>query len=555
MGPSLVLSSVTRMAADWNRNSLTSSFNQSSSSNEEIEDEEHHVRQRDGPHSGRNNGLDHHPRSAQPITTASFRVTSTVEGYIEGATDAYNTRASSQVEISTTTTGTGISSTRRDPLFHGLDFSMSPLFSSTTTGQTSRHSPVPGRNNTEIRDGSDDDDRKPAALPSLRQYPTQHHLPSLLCHDERTSPHRKSHSISADPFRSAAGSPIVSHQIGERYIDPTLSFGDDDVAQAFEEGQFILPPTWDSSEQRTALPVNQQHQFTPPHADFNTPTHLSASAAPTPPPIAFRLGDDLSDQFNHPSTRSVGMIGDVKGENTVLRRTVPIRPSLPFAALPSAHLTDRNLSLLRRQPTSVEIESAETDRARSAIHVWYKRFNELIEFCETFGDCNVPQKYAPNPQLGIWVNKQRMEKKFMDENKRTSMTATKIEALESIGFTWAKRKGDASWMYKYHELRKYLHQFGSCDVPTKYTPNPALGRWVSTQRSEYKIFMQNQGRSRHLTQDKIEMLNAIGFKWEMIPSRLSNASSHSHSNSSGGGSHATNVSSHSDIDHIRSREV
>ena len=145
-----------------------------------------------------------------------------------------------------------------------------------------------------------------------------------------------------------------------------------------------------------------------------------------------------------------------------------------------------------------------------------------------------------------------MEKKFLDENKRTSMTASKVEALESIGFTWAKRKGDASWLYKYHELQRFLEHFGSCDVPTKYTPNPALGRWVSTQRSEYKIYMQTGGRSRHLTQEKIDMLNAIGFKWEMIPSRLSNSSSHSNDTSSGS-SHNTNTSSHGTV--IRSREV
>ena len=147
-----------------------------------------------------------------------------------------------------------------------------------------------------------------------------------------------------------------------------------------------------------------------------------------------------------------------------------------------------------------------------------------------------------------------MEKKFLDENKRTSMTASKAEALESIGFTWAKRKGDASWLYKYHELQTFFEQFGSCDVPTKYAPNPALGRWVSTQRSEYKIFMQTEGRSRHLTQEKIDMLNAIGFKWEMIPSRLSNSSTSSHSNgTSSGSSHNTHTSSQGTF--IRSREV
>ena len=79
-----------------------------------------------------------------------------------------------------------------------------------------------------------------------------------------------------------------------------------------------------------------------------------------------------------------------------------------------------------------------------------------------------------------------------------------------------------SRMEKYHELREYKNQHGNCDVATKYSPNPALGRWVSTQRSEYKKF--RDGTSKHMTQEKINKLNRLGFKWEMLPNR-SNSSS------------------------------
>lgn len=114
-----------------------------------------------------------------------------------------------------------------------------------------------------------------------------------------------------------------------------------------------------------------------------------------------------------------------------------------------------------------------------------------------------------------------MEKKFLDEgqHKKTSMTAKRARLLESIGFAWAKRKGEHSWNEKYHELFQFKERHGNCDVPTKYTPNPALGRWVSTQRSEYKKFLK--GSSKLMTRQKVALLNRIGFKWEMIPSRSS----------------------------------
>jgi len=112
-----------------------------------------------------------------------------------------------------------------------------------------------------------------------------------------------------------------------------------------------------------------------------------------------------------------------------------------------------------------------------------------------------------------------MEKKFLDDGSKTSMTKERKALLESVGFQWAKRKGNHSWYEKYNELIEYKNRFGNCDVATKFGPNPALGRWVSTQRSEYKKF-HHRG-SKHMNQEKIDKLNRIGFKWEMLPSRSS----------------------------------
>lgn len=107
-----------------------------------------------------------------------------------------------------------------------------------------------------------------------------------------------------------------------------------------------------------------------------------------------------------------------------------------------------------------------------------------------------------------------MEKKFMDEGKRSSMTAAKIRHLESIGFKWAKRKGQISWDLKYSELCAFYRHHLHCDVPTKFGENRALGRWVSTQRSEFKKYQQ--GRSKQMTRERIDKLNQLNFKWEIL---------------------------------------
>jgi hypothetical protein len=111
------------------------------------------------------------------------------------------------------------------------------------------------------------------------------------------------------------------------------------------------------------------------------------------------------------------------------------------------------------------------------------------------------------------VNKQRMVKKDLDDSKRSSMTHHKMQALEDVGFEWAKRKGIVSWETKYQELVEYHHEHGDCDVPTKYRNNPALGRWISTLRSEYK--KMTQGEPSTMTLDRKERLEALGFKWNM----------------------------------------
>ena len=106
-----------------------------------------------------------------------------------------------------------------------------------------------------------------------------------------------------------------------------------------------------------------------------------------------------------------------------------------------------------------------------------------LEFKQLHGHCDVPQNYAPNPSLGIWVNKvsrhsflkyrlliidhntrthnahllsvsyqQRMEHKNRFDGKSSSLNDGRLARLQSIGFRWAKRKGQASWEEKFVSL-------------------------------------------------------------------------------------------------------
>ena len=57
--------------------------------------------------------------------------------------------------------------------------------------------------------------------------------------------------------------------------------------------------------------------------------------------------------------------------------------------------------LLQMTPTAEELAEATTFRSRTALSNWYDRLRELYEYKAVHRDCLVPQKYPPNPALGI----------------------------------------------------------------------------------------------------------------------------------------------------------
>jgi hypothetical protein len=128
------------------------------------------------------------------------------------------------------------------------------------------------------------------------------------------------------------------------------------------------------------------------------------------PPISFRLGGD--HPHHRPTTRASAtsdLQNTASAASTTARSmtttsatsrsnknrptfTPSQRPQLPNSA---------NTDLRRRAASPSELAAVETERARNAIFTWYDRFNELVGYCEIYGDCNVPQKHPANPQLGI----------------------------------------------------------------------------------------------------------------------------------------------------------
>ena len=90
------------------------------------------------------------------------------------------------------------------------------------------------------------------------------------------------------------------------------------------------------------------------------------------------------------------------------------------------------------------------------------------------------------------------------------MTADRIRVLESVGFEWETTVG--FWKERVDQLREFKVQFGHCLVPIKYAANLKLGKWVSNQRSNYKLYQE--GKPNPMTAERIRQLESVGFEWD-----------------------------------------
>ena len=129
---------------------------------------------------------------------------------------------------------------------------------------------------------------------------------------------------------------------------------------------------------------------------------------------------------------------------------------------------------------------------------WDARFNELLKYKAKHGDCNIPLRQG---LLGSWVSIQRRE------YKNGKISQDRIDRLDGIGFKWKLKNGgkNVPWETRFNELLKYRAKRGNCDV--SLMDGGRLGVWVSNQRVNYK--------ADTLSQDRIDQLNSIGFKWAL----------------------------------------
>ena len=85
-----------------------------------------------------------------------------------------------------------------------------------------------------------------------------------------------------------------------------------------------------------------------------------------------------------------------------------------------------------------------------------------------------------------------------------------------IGFKWKGVDYGTLFGRRCRDLEASKKKFGHCNVSRLYSVDLSLGNWCKDMRVTYTQIQQGKPHKRNLSQDRIEGLGKIGFKWKGV---------------------------------------
>jgi len=199
-----------------------------------------------------------------------------------------------------------------------------------------------------------------------------------------------------------------------------------------------------------------------------------------------------------------------------------VKPSSPLSSSPSV------------AAATASVSAPEKDRSNRKYLTWEMRFEDLKQYKDEHGNCNVPKDHG---SLGRWVRSMRYQMKKHSKGEHvSSLSAKRVAMLQSIDFdvnttksynkrgpstpasssssttkkSTPKELAEASasnWEEMYQQLRQYWVTNGTCMV--KCLPYTPLRGWMVKQREQYHLL--REGKPSTMTADRIQRLNDIDF--------------------------------------------
>ncbi len=131
---------------------------------------------------------------------------------------------------------------------------------------------------------------------------------------------------------------------------------------------------------------------------------------------------------------------------------------------------------------------------------WADHLQQLADYKQRFGDCNVSVNWDENPSLGRWVNNIRSLR------KHGRLAEARIATLDAMGFVWRVRN-------------RTVRKLDWDDMFTKYvalqaaqaTSRPSLRGWPTL--SSWAARMRRAKSEGKLLDEQLKQMDAIGFDW------------------------------------------
>lgn len=142
---------------------------------------------------------------------------------------------------------------------------------------------------------------------------------------------------------------------------------------------------------------------------------------------------------------------------------------------------------------------------------WNRQFEKLKRFKERFGNVLVPSSYEDDPELGLWLARQR------ERLTQGKLKGEKLEKLRAIGVERSRRDGQrtrakvhmSAWLKVFRQIEAVLQaEYGG--------KMPAVGRFSEKHRTWMKR-QRKKIESGELETWQLEKLDAVGFDPQNLP--------------------------------------
>mmetsp|Transcript_33745 Transcript_33745/g.81585 ORF Transcript_33745/g.81585 Transcript_33745/m.81585 type:complete len:812 (-) Transcript_33745:178-2613(-) len=148
---------------------------------------------------------------------------------------------------------------------------------------------------------------------------------------------------------------------------------------------------------------------------------------------------------------------------------------------------------------------------------WEKRLQQMENFKRDTGHLNIDHNYKHCSNLGGWAaDMSTLYKNWKAGTQQLSEDMiAKFNQLSALGFRFdilPFYENNRSWEDHYAVLLEFKKENkGSARVPLKYKADLRLGKWVQTQRQQYKQL--REGNKSKMTEERAQKLNEAGFEW------------------------------------------